>query len=536
MKLDRLKIENHRRLQDTEIEVRDHLVLVGANDVGKSSFLRVLDLALGASVAQLYRSITVDDFRDVAEPLLVEVELTDFSLDERAYFPDEIRVDPANHTTSLTIQLRAEVDENESLTVQRIAPHGGTGRQLSRDQVAALGWKFLSATAQTRDLRDDRRSAVDDMLRAIELGDEQTVFDSISQQFQRKLNESKLLKGLRGELAGQLSKALPTKVGVDDLAFVSGAAADEDVLSDVRLQITKGEARHNLSEQSDGTRALYAIALYDLMSIGANVVGIDEPEIHLHPTSQRSLARLLRTSTSQKVLATHSSDIVGAFDPDSIVVVRAGGDVVQPQAGFMSDDEKTFVRWWVRDRLEPLTSNRVIAVEGISDRIILERAAELTDRHLDRLGVSVLEARGANEMAPVDKLFGSTGFDIPMSLLIDEDAEKATAEKLGVAEEDLPQHSVWVSRVDLEDEYVEALGAETVWQAITARGQFTQNQLNHCTSSGRGGTRTVADVAAFCRRKSDFKVRAALSVISVMTEKTTRKIASIDSLLGEIAS
>lgn len=42
MRLTRFKVENHRRLADLDIEVRDHLVLVGANDVGKSSLLRCL--------------------------------------------------------------------------------------------------------------------------------------------------------------------------------------------------------------------------------------------------------------------------------------------------------------------------------------------------------------------------------------------------------------------------------------------------------------------------------------------------------------
>ena len=46
MRLTRLKVENHKRLADLDIVVRDHLVLVGANDVGKSSLLRCLDLLL----------------------------------------------------------------------------------------------------------------------------------------------------------------------------------------------------------------------------------------------------------------------------------------------------------------------------------------------------------------------------------------------------------------------------------------------------------------------------------------------------------
>lgn len=533
MKLTRIKVENYRRLEDVEIAVRQHLVLVGANDVGKSSLLRAVDLVLGASTAQLYSSLSAADFRDPTQELRFEVELVDFRPDEKALFADEIFVDPVSAQRSLTIQLAATVDESESLSIARTGPHAGTGRQLSRDQIAGLGWKFLSATAQSRDLRDGRRTALDDLLRAVQLGDEQTGFDSISTSFQNALNASETLGDLRKQLAGQLSKALPEKVRKKDLSFVSGAAADNDVLSDVRLRVSKGGVEHELSEQSDGTRALYAIALYDLMSAGANVVGIDEPEIHLHPTSQRSLARLLRTSDNQKVLATHSSDIVGAFDADNIVVVRPGGQIVQPTEGFLEADERTFVKWWVRDKLEPLTASKVVTVEGLSDRIVLERVADLTNRNLDRLGVSVIETDGASEILPIIKLFGSTGFALEVFWLIDEDAEVKVAEALGVEVESLPAHHVFTSIRDLEDEYVTALGPKAVFDALVAGKLFSKNELANCSPSGVSGEFLQGDVAGFCRVNKR-KVRAALSVLPILTKDNASSLKSVEALLHEI--
>ena len=535
MRLTRFKVENHRRLAALDIEVRDHLVLVGANDVGKSSLLRCLDLLLGASTAQLYSRISADDFRAPDQPFVIEGTLADFTDVDKALFPDEIHVDPNTNPSRLVIRLTATVDENETVVISRSAPEGGTGRQLSRDQVLGLGWKFLSATAQTRDLREDRKSALDDILQAVDLGEEEAAFEAIAKSLTTTLGSSKVLEGLRGSLADQLSKALPDKVAQDDLAFVPGAAADNDVLSDVRLQVSKQGVAPDLSEQSDGTRALYAIALYDLMSVGANMVGIDEPEIHLHPSSQRSLARLLRSNANQKVIATHSADIVGAFDPDSIVVVRGGGEAVQPKAGFLSDDERMAVRLWVRDRLEPLTARRVVVVEGISDRIILEHLADLTDRNLDRLGVSLIEAGGCGDMGPLDKLFGANGFRVSMSQLIDADAEEALAKKLGVEVADLAGRSVWVSRSDLEDEYVRALGSDAVWTALQSNGHFSKNELGNCAASGPAGTRTEIDVAAFCRRKA-YKVNAALSVLPLFTAANATQVSSIESLLEEIVA
>lgn len=539
MRLANLKVENHRRLEDFEIAVREHLVLVGANDVGKSSILRLLDLVLGASTAQLYANISIEDFRESSEPFIVDVTLSDFTDEDKALFPDEIHVDPSTQESKLVLRLIATVDDSETVLIQRTAPEGSTGRQLSREQVAGLGWKFLSATSQVRDLRENRKSALDDILNAVDLGNEKSAFEAITTSFSDALINSDTLKQLRNSLAGQLSRALPEAVAQEDLAFVPGAAADDDVLSDVRLRVTKEGIPRDLSEQSDGTRALYAIALYDLMSEGASVVGIDEPEIHLHPSSQRSLARLLKANVNQKILATHSPDIVEAFEPDCIVVVRAGGEVVQPKADFLSDDERLVVRMWVRDRLEPLTSRRVLIVEGISDRIILERVAGLTDRDLDRLGISLLEAGGAGDMGPFQQLFGETGFKVPMSQLVDEDAQEKVANQRGIKIADLEKHSVWTSKADLEEEYVRAIGKDAVWSILQSSGKFSKNELSNCKATGPDGTHTEEDIAFFCRglekKKSHYKVKAALAVLPLLTAENATKIASIDALLTEIS-
>lgn len=538
MRLTRLAIKNHSRLAATELEVRNHLILVGPNDVGKSSVLRCIDLLLGASTGQLYNRIQFEDLADPDLPMVIEADLQGFDATDKALFPDELTVDPITGDLTLTVSLEASFDTNKTLSVDRRAPKSGIQRQLSVRQVEALGWNLLGATAVNRDLRDGRRTPLDDILQLVDLGTEKDDFKKLFDKIEVQLGKSKTLGRLRKSLAGQLSRALPVGVGKDELAFTTGTLAEGDVLADVRLNVIKDGSPKHISEQSDGLRALYALAMYDLVSAGQNMVAVDEPEIHLHPTSQRSLARLLQEGPNQKFLATHSPDIVSAFAPECIVSVRPGGELVQPDAGFLTDDQKLVVRWWVRDKLEPLTANQVVAVEGISDRIVVEKVADLTGRNLDRLGVSLIQTDGAGDMPAIVTLFGPTGFNIPLALLIDEDARAKTAKKLGVDPddlEDLKHTPCFISDPDLEAEYVAALGADAAWEAIENSGLFSTNQMKNCATSGPKGTPTEDDVAEFCRHK-DRKVFAAMAIVEALDEDTAAEIGSINDLLDEIES
>lgn len=537
MRLTRVKVENHSRLQDLELEVRQHMVLIGPNDVGKSSLLRCLDLLLGASTGQLYNQITPEDLRESGRPFVVEADLCGFSDTEQELFPDEITVDPnGEKEQTLTIRLDASFDDNETLSITRTAPNKNTGRQISRNQLQAIGWTLLNANDRARNMSDDRHSLFDDVLAGVELGDEQADFDGLIDAIRGQLQSSNVLTKLRERMSEQLSTALPERVAQNDLTFVPGAAADNNVLDGVRLHVNN----KSISEQSDGKRAIYAIALYDLISNGANVVAIDEPEIHLHPSSQRSLARLLKNGRNQKIIATHSPDIVSAFDPECIVSVKAHGKVIQPAQGLLNNDQRLILTWWVKDKLEPLTARHIIFVEGISDRIVLERVAELTGRELDRLGVTIMEVGGCKNMKHVWSLFGADGFDIPTSILIDEDAVPDVPKYLNIQQDEFEQNSVWASLKDLEDEYVQALDRNTFVSELLSSGMFETKKQQELKTKFENNAITDEDIAEFCRfkpkRHPNHKVAAASIVSQLLDESSASEIKSIMDLLNNIES
>lgn len=535
MKISKFSIKNYSRIVDVDIDVRDHLILVGPNDVGKSSLLRALNFALGLSGAQLYGQLSQEDLRDTTQPFLVDITLAGLTTADGGMFPDELITDSTTNEITLIVSLEVTAEAgSDTVQIRRTCAKGRHGRQMTRDQLVAIGWKFLTATQSTlRDIRDDRDASLQDILSAIELGGEQAAFDKINEALQDQLSGSKVLEDLRQELSVQLSKALPQDVKKDELEFVSAAAATKDPFADVHLQVTRSGVTKGLAEQSDGARALFAMALYDLVSASAHIVAIDEPEVHLHPASQRSLARLLFGGDNQKVLATHSSDIVGVAEPEWIVSVREGGVLKQPTAGFLSAEERLLASWWVKDKLEPLTARHLVAVEGASDRIFLQKAAELLGADFDRLGVSLLEMGGSG-IDYILKLFGASGFDVPLSILIDEDAKTRTAKAFGSAESDLESVGVFTCVKDLEGEYVRAVGATELYKWLDASNLFSKNEFANCKPSGPGGSYTDQDLMDFCGTNK-YKTRAAIAIVANIRLADVEKIKPIVDLLTRVS-
>src|SRR5690242_19013308 len=101
MRLRRVGITNHSTIRDLDLEVRRHAVIVGANDVGKSSILRLLNLLLGSSTAGLYQALKPSDLRDPAQALVVNAWWSGFTEANRRLFPSEISIAEDHVTESL---------------------------------------------------------------------------------------------------------------------------------------------------------------------------------------------------------------------------------------------------------------------------------------------------------------------------------------------------------------------------------------------------------------------------------------------------
>lgn len=535
MKVRHISWSNFRRLRDGSIDVRNHLVLVGPNDAGKSSILRALHVCLGMAHSQAVSAIGARDFTDEAEPLLISVVLDGIEAADRAAFPDEITVGPPE---VLTIHLRAELDpaDPDQKIVRRSFPDSGHNRAPTRDQLEAIGFEFVpAARSLLRELGSGAGGAVRSLLSTLDLTADAPAFQAAADQYRTALDGSAALGDFREELAQALTSALPTPIAEADVRVVSGAEALDDPLTGVAVTIREDGRDVPLAEQSDGVRALSVLTLLSMSHKTAKIVAVDEPETHLHPSAQRSVAAMLRTAPGQRVLVTHSSAVVREMDPMDVVTFRADREARQLAPGAAIAADEATVRHWTPSLLEPLTARRVIVLEGVADRILLEQVARLRSLNLNRLGIAVLELGGSGLFRVANQLLGTDAFDVPMFGLVDEDARAEWAGILGVAPGGIESVGYRVCDPDLEGLYVDALGVPRVLELLLASPLISEASMLSSCGVAAVGDITPVQLRTYCGH-SKRKVASALAVAAGMTAAEAGALIPIATLLTLVAS
>lgn len=519
MRLSQIKIAGHAVLADLEVPVREHLVIVGGNDVGKTSLLRLLHQLLGASTQQLYQALRPEHIREGSDSLIVEARLEGFSEDEASQFPYQMSVlEGEPNFLLLRLEVARVEGDPDSVLIDRYFPDSGNRRQPTRDQLAVIGWQYLPADrSNSADYMEGKRSAFRMMLDSVDVGDDGDALEDLLEAFNEKLAVNDALQTLRQEIAGHLSRAVPRSFSADGLTIRNTADPQSSPLEGATLYLREGERLRALGDQSDGMRQLMALTFFDLAQSAANIVAVDEPEIHLHAASQRTVAALFAASKKQRIVVTHSPYVVQRFEPKHVLVVNPDREVRQiPEANFNAV-EKERIHWWSPQLLEGLTARRLLFVEGAADRVIVEAVAANAGVSLDRAGVSVLSLDGADKFKKVLEIVGKNGFNLALSGLCDEDKEHSWAGALGIKPKNLRASGFFVARSDLEHEYVPLLGARAVADELIANGVAREQGLLNATGASSLDDLTDDDVAEFITKQDSRKIPAARAIAQLLT-------------------
>ena len=416
MRIARLRISGFRGIQSADLQFGPHTVLVGPNNVGKTTVIEALALLLGRD--RLLRSLTEHDFFGSSPTeesrISVIATVTGFDRDEpnshREWFSKERGVEkwldtttgelfPARKTgTALAVQIgfaaRFNVDTLEVETVRFFVDdeddigdpfdedshlHPVRGRTLQE-----FGFFLVPATRTW----DRWMSFASELFRKVVAATGGMPAEAIRQERQALwqpaigLEDSKGIKEIVSRINDELKHLMST---APQLRLRITSTDSEGVLEAIVPHFSSaGGSPLPSSRQGAGLASLQSLLL--LMQFGAArkakgecfVLAVEEPELHVQPSQQKRLVNRLNAVCAQTVMTTHSPMVASMFPPQDMIFMRnisgkLTGERLNVGASTESTNHEQHLLFAWRERLvAALMHEHVLVPEGVSDVAWLE--------------------------------------------------------------------------------------------------------------------------------------------------------------------
>ncbi len=454
MKLARLRIQNFRGIREATLLFSGHVVLVGDNNVGKSTIFEAIDLALGPDRLSRHPKIDEHDFHlgDYFTPadqprreVRVEAVVTGLTEEQQNRFGDEIEwwnvttkafqdapiegIDHPDVHASIRVAFvgyyDAEDDDFAGDTYfARGLEDGDVQRTFTKKDKQFCGFLYLrSLRTASRALSLEHGSLLDIILRLKEIRPqmwEKTIaeLNKLPVAADPELGLSSVLNSIDSAL----KKYVPREWGLSPHLKVSSLTR-ENLRKVITAFIATGEGAHAAPFYRQGTGTLNMLVLAMLSQIAEDkqnvIFAMEEPETAIPPYAQKRIVHEVKKLAAQSIFSSHSPYILEEFGVEEISVLMRGTDGILKQAGIAlpaSVKPKQYRQHFRTRFCEGLLSRRIMIAEGATEAATIPSAArrlsELdpdTYSSFEALGICTVDAGGDGNIADLSALYASLG-------------------------------------------------------------------------------------------------------------------------------
>ncbi|QJX64612.1 AAA family ATPase [Niallia circulans] len=333
-------------------------------------------------------------------------------------------------------------------------------------------------------LRDAKRELIANgdyklLYRILNQGNENAYEDikEVLNTLDEKIKNNKQLKELKKTLISQLNRISLQGSGENNIDFNFTTLETGEILK--KLSLIYGQDPITIERNGLGRNNLLYISLIlshlapeENIDVCFRVVGIEEPEAHLHPHLQKHLANNIEQINASRddlqiILTSHSTHITSSLNTDNMVILyKNGADVKKHYItdGFKDDKKGKHHRQYLEKYLDATNSSmfyarRIILVEGIAEQILVPVLFNLTyGRTLDSIGCNVINVNGVAFKHFLEII--KNGYFIKCAVLTDGDEGKKTENRATNLKRDYekPYRNIKVSinKETFEKELIEA--------------------------------------------------------------------------------
>lgn len=433
MLLTHLKIEHYRGIKALELTLGATTVLVGENNCGKTSVLHALKACLytlrsGGRASPFeefdlhFDSRTAD--LTTAPPIVITLTFEEAKVGEWSEEVEQrlggdggvIALIPPNDRSRVQLRVSAQYSA-ESQEIETIFDFlDAAGNSLpAKNRSRLAGLQQLRPLFYLSALRDAgkefsrtsqfwspfvKNSQINDATKAAI----ETKLEDINTQI---IEAHGTFKGVREHLAKV--QELVALGGQDVVSVDAVPARVFDMLNRTQVSIASSTgARLPIGRHGEGTQSLTVLMLFDAflkselarkqgVKESKPIVALEEPEAHLHPNAVRALWKTIRDIDGQKLIATHSGDLLSEVELTSIRrIYKSRGHV---KVGFIAPDllnprdQRKFDFLVRRTRGELFFARCWLFGEGETEAILFSGVAQVLGLDLEQAGVRCVEYR-----------------------------------------------------------------------------------------------------------------------------------------------
>ncbi|MDD5090737.1 MAG: AAA family ATPase [Candidatus Wallbacteria bacterium] len=473
-----VRISGFRGLKNIEVPLELKTVIIGANNAGKTSFLKAFQLSMGDS-----RFLGEDDFHisldgQRSNLIVIDVRIvptdnfgkltTTFDELWSSIFRSDIQIEEDQEFLAIRTKLSQKDDQ------KRFAPE----RYFLKIWPKFDGWddeKYESSNrAQNfaesiplyfqepqRDILDDlreRKSYLGRILSKVKYNDDDmtALKEIIDDLNETAISKSEVLSALQSHLC-----ELKDAIGGNGKTEISSVAKDvRDLTKGLRLHYQEGANSFSMEYHGMGTRSwasLLTMKAFAKIVVSERatdnkpffpILALEEPEAHLHPNAQKHLYTQITDFPGQVVISTHSPYISANADLGELRSFYRSGDQVLV-GGIPQDldieDKRRIGREVINTRGELFFSKLIILCEGETEEQALPVFfKDYFERFPYELGVNFVGISGCGNY----KAFFRFANAIKIPWLVFSDGEVETLKRISHEYE-----SVFHNKIDLFSDF-----------------------------------------------------------------------------------